>query len=836
MIKIGMLIADRYEVLEKTGTGGMSVVYRAKDHKLNRIVAIKVLKQEFSDNANFVSKFRVEAQAAAGLMHPNIVNVYDVGEEKGMYYIVMEYVDGITLKKYIEKKSRLTVKEAISIAIQVSMGLQAAHANHVIHRDIKPQNIMISRDGKVKVTDFGIAKAATSNTITSNVMGSVHYTSPEQARGGYSDERSDVYSLGITLFEMLTGRVPFNGETTVAIAIKHIQSPMPSPLEFVPDIPRSVEQIVLKCCEKSPDRRYQNMTELIGDLKQSLIHPNDDFVKVINPDEDGATRMAAPAEQSEIRRRAGNTGRISAASAAAGAYVDAVSASDAEVYAKELRRRDRGYEKAVRTENDDVRSDSYTAAQSYAEAGYAEGEYAGESYAEDARIPNREADYAGSDLYEERYAEEYERRTRRDSYEPRDAHAVRDEYDAQKTHSNSRYADYDERETSSRRPRRQERLDEPLRKNVSRYEDSYGEDRYADNYDPKRERMITVLSILAAIIIGLIIILFAASKMGLLSFGGSNSAAVSTEDGVTLPEMAGQNAEELKNSLNSLGLIPEVTYEESTTVASGIVISAADGSGNALSAGDVVEAGSSVVLTVSTGQSGVAVPDVTGLSRAEAVVKLKQSQFSSITVQDGDSSEVEKGDVMAQSPEAGTKVPTETTITITISTGKGGDDQIQVPDVTGISSEEAMAILSENNLKLGTTTEAETDDPNKVGVVIAQSVKADTFVDANTSVDLTIGKASKTETTTYSYSAEVTAPTSEEAPDYVAGTQVYVVIITADGQTLLNTTTTTFPVPASFTGITSATGTLQMSYASQAADAVNGQRVVTRQLTFTPES
>ena len=259
MVKIGMLIADRYEVLEKIGTGGMSVVYRAKDHKLNRFVAIKVLKQEFSDNASFVSKFRVEAQAAAGLMHPNIVNVYDVGEEKGINYIVMELVDGITLKKYIEKKSRLSVKEAISIAIQVSMGLQAAHHARIIHRDIKPQNIIISKDGKVKITDFGIAKAATSNTITSNVMGSVHYTSPEQARGGYSDERSDIYSLGITIFEMLTGRVPFNGETTVAIAIKHIQSPMPSPREFVPEIPVSVEQIVLKCCEKSPDRRYQNM-------------------------------------------------------------------------------------------------------------------------------------------------------------------------------------------------------------------------------------------------------------------------------------------------------------------------------------------------------------------------------------------------------------------------------------------------------------------------------------------------------------------------------------------------------------------------------------------------
>ena len=195
MIKIGMIIGDRYEIQEKIGTGGTADVYRALDRKLNRPVAIKVLKQEFSENDNFVSKFRSEAQSAAGLMHPNIVNVYDVGNEKGIYYIVMELVDGITLKKYIEKKSRLTVKEAVSIAIQVAMGLEAAHNNHIIHRDIKPQNIIISKDGKVKMTDFGIAKAASSNTITSNVMGSVHYTSPEQARGGYSDAKSDIYSL-----------------------------------------------------------------------------------------------------------------------------------------------------------------------------------------------------------------------------------------------------------------------------------------------------------------------------------------------------------------------------------------------------------------------------------------------------------------------------------------------------------------------------------------------------------------------------------------------------------------------------------------------------------------
>ena len=301
MIKIGMIMGDRYEILEKIGTGGMSDVYKAKCHKLNRFVAVKVLKQEFSENANFVSKFKTEAQAAAGMMHPNIVNVYDVGEENGIYYIVMELVEGITLKKYIEKKSRLSVKEAVSIAIQVSMGIEAAHNNHIIHRDIKPQNIMISKDGKVKVTDFGIAKAVSSNTITSNVMGSVHYTSPEQARGGYSDEKSDIYSLGITMFEMLTGRVPFNGETTVAIAIKHIQEPMPSPREYIPEIPISVEQIVFKCTQKSPDRRYQSMGELIEDLKMSLMRPNEDFVHIADPDEEASTRMISDQDMQQIK-------------------------------------------------------------------------------------------------------------------------------------------------------------------------------------------------------------------------------------------------------------------------------------------------------------------------------------------------------------------------------------------------------------------------------------------------------------------------------------------------------------------------------------------------------
>ena len=276
MLRKGMFLADRYEIIEQIGTGGMSDVYKAKCHKLNRYVAIKVLKKEFSEDKTFVSKFRAEAQSAAGLTHPNIVNVYDVGDEDGIYYIVMELVEGITLKKYIEKRGRIPYREAVSIAIQVAKGMEAAHSHHIIHRDIKPQNIIISKDGKVTVTDFGIAKVASSSTINSSAaMGSVHYISPEQARGGYSDEKSDIYSFGITLFEMVTGTVPFDGDSTVSVAVQHIQD---APSTIVDDIPVCMDKIILKCAQKKTERRYQNVSELLTDLKKALVIPDEDFV------------------------------------------------------------------------------------------------------------------------------------------------------------------------------------------------------------------------------------------------------------------------------------------------------------------------------------------------------------------------------------------------------------------------------------------------------------------------------------------------------------------------------------------------------------------------------
>ena len=714
MIKIGMMIGDRYEILEKIGTGGMSDVYKAKDHKLNRFVAVKVLKQEFSENANFVSKFRIEAQAAAGLMHPNIVNVYDVGEEDGIYYIVMELVEGITLKKYIEKKARLSVKEAVSIAIQVSMGIEAAHNNHIIHRDIKPQNIMISKEGKVKVTDFGIAKAATSNTITSNVMGSVHYTSPEQARGGYSDERSDIYSLGITIFEMLTGRVPFNGETTVAIAIKHIQEDLPSPREFVPEIPVSVEQIVFKCCQKSPDRRYQSMGELIADLKRSLMTPDENFVKQVNADEEASTRMISDKDYSQIKKQSG--------------------ASIEE--AMHLRK-----EEEVRR---NVQKKQQPSGQKKKQQPSGKKQVKRKPQPQ-PQPPKKERE----DVY----------RSRR-KYEPDEDYEIDEELEE----------DEEEEETTS-----------------------------------GMERLTTILAIVAAVIIGCIILFLAGRAIGLFHTGSQDGEDEVTEEKkqVEMIDVVGKNIDDVKVALLNINLTPEIQYEENTQYAQGIVIKAS------ANAGEMVDEGTNIVLTVSAGSEGIEVPKVVGLSEAEAVSNLEQKGFQVSKTSAADQY-IQKGNVISQTPEGGSKAFSGATVTICISTGIE-NAKISVPDVMGKSEDEAMSILVEAGLQLGSVTEVTNNNTDYLGLVCYQSYSAGTYVDAGTKVDIhvSVGPAQAT----YRFTDSITPPTSAEDPNYKSGTTVTVTLMADDGTQLMSTQTSSFPIAQqNITGIKTSTGYILFQY------------------------
>lgn len=272
----GQILGNRYKLLERIGGGGMAVVYKAKCLLLNRFVAVKILRSEFTDDEEFVKRFRVEAQAAASLNHANIVSIYDVGRQDDIQYIVMEYIDGITLKEYISQKGALPWKEAVGIAIQICSALEHAHRNFIVHRDIKPHNIMITKDGIAKVTDFGIARAVTSATITmvGSTIGSVHYFSPEQARGGFIDEKSDLYSLGITIYEMVTGTVPFDGESPVAIALKHIQEKPEKPIDINPKIPKGLNDLIIKAMKKDQNLRYQTASEMLADLQRVLADPD----------------------------------------------------------------------------------------------------------------------------------------------------------------------------------------------------------------------------------------------------------------------------------------------------------------------------------------------------------------------------------------------------------------------------------------------------------------------------------------------------------------------------------------------------------------------------------
>jgi serine/threonine-protein kinase len=717
MVKIGMVIGDRYEVLEKIGTGGMSDVYKAKDHKLNRLVAVKVLKQEFSENENFVSKFRVEAQSTAGLLHPNTVNVYDVGDEDGINYIVMELVDGITLKKYIEKKSRLSVKEAVSIAIQVAMGLEAAHNNGIIHRDIKPQNIMISREGKVKVTDFGIAKAATSNTITSNVMGSVHYTSPEQARGGYSDAKSDIYSLGITLFEMLTGRVPFNGDTTVAIAIKHIQEELPSPADYNEDIPISVEKIVLKCCQKSPDRRYQSAAELITDLKRSLITPDEDFVSLQDIDEEGATRVSSQEELDEV-----HSSRFS------------------------------------ETEQMRLRSDAMD-------------------------------DYDRDDGYDD-----YDRDRKRKSRDYED--------------------DFYEYDRGSKRRQSQST------QNASGI-----------------EKLTIIMAIISAALVGFIVLLLLGRSIGLFDTPEEDNP----QQGTTTTSIENTSIEKPADNDAS-------TDDTDKT----------DKSDDTESTASSEATGKSENTSSSSSKGGIQIPDVTGKSYAEAVATLHEKGFEVKKASDTVNTQA-KDTVVSTKPGAGDRAKSGDTITVYISDGSNysasaaaattevstakADGQVTVPNIIGLTSEEAVITLVEAGLQAGSVIETSNEDTNLEGLICAQSIAAYTSVSEGTTINMELSTGPAR--VTYSYNADISAPT--EGENYNPGVQVRVSLVTSDGTTLLSTTTTDFPVQGTYKGITAPTGTITFVYSSttpttidaETGEASGGETVehtVTRAVTFTQEN
>lgn len=703
MIKVGTIVGDRYEILEKIGVGGMAEVFKGKDHKLNRYVAVKVLKEEFRENDAFVKKFKEEAQAAARLAHPNIVNVYDVGDENGIYYIVMELVEGITLKNYIERKGSLTIKEATSIAIQVCAGLEVAHNNHIVHRDIKPQNIIISREGKVKVTDFGIAKATTSQTTTANAMGSVHYASPEQARGGYVDHRSDIYSLGIVLYEMVTGRVPFDGETAVTVAVKHLQEEMVPPSVYCKNIPYSLEQIIKKCTEKSPDRRYQDIGDLLADLKQSLMDPDGDFVQMIDVDEQARTVVMNKGTSSKIR----NSRKV-------------------EVPVSRDEDEDEEDDEYENDEDDEDEDDDEELSPAVEKAMTVAGVVLAVIIVLIVLLLVSKALGLGKEKNDT------------SSSDSQQTEQTADE-DTESEDGNSSSANtvvmpnlLGKTMTEAKIELKDLGIDITLKGSESSSKYSAGQIMEQNIAEGTKVEVGSSVEVTIA----------GSGSSGTSGSSTSSTAADSTssttDTEVTVPNVVGKDEATARAAIEAAGLtVGTVTEAASDTVTSGLVIS------QTVAANTKTAKGTKVNLVLSSGPSSVKVTDVIGHEQSRAEQELAAAGFQ-VSVKEAYSSDVRPGLVISTTPDRGTPAKPGSTVTMTVSQGK---EKVTIPSVSVGMTYEAAAEKLEDAGFTGTISEAtESSDSVGSGFVTRYSPSGTVDPDGTVTIYVSTGSASGTGT------------------------------------------------------------------------------------------
>ncbi len=697
----------------------MADVYKAKDHKLNRFVAVKVLKQEFKDDKAFISKFRVEAQAAAGLAHANIVNVYDVGAENGINFIVMELVEGITLKVYIGKKGKLPVREATSIALQVCAGLEAAHNNGIVHRDVKPQNIIISLDGKAKVADFGIARAVSSDTINSNVMGSVHYSAPEQTRGGYSDAKSDIYSVGITMYEMLTGRVPFDGESTVAVALKHLQEELQSPRKLVPEIPYSTEQIVLKCTQKSPDRRYSNMTELIRDLKESLVNPEGNFVTIPTLDKKAHTILLSKEEVDQIK----NSSRPS--------YDENLDTGAADSFSQQgnVGGEDRAY----------PYSGNYYQNSSYQDLKYNQEYYGKQPYPGGyGGVGQENVRYAGVGQENVRYGGAGQENARYAGQSGYPGYPYAGAY-----HERMNYPDEDpdQLEEDDFGPDDEYELEQQRRR--KRLRRSNG-----DGVETRTDKVITVISIIAAVIIGCVVLVMIARTLGLFHFGEVSqnqqqiqSAQTGSSDSVDaelvqVPNLLGKTEAEAQKLLKALNLGYRYLGESpSSEYAKGQVAS------QSVEANSSVEKNTTVGYVISSGSAEtLTVPSLANVSEEDAQKALTSMGLLVLVDNSRYSDTIQAGYVITSNPGAGSSVKAGDTVTVYVSQGQETSN-VTVPDVRNHYVDDASTVLTSMGLYVYITEVY--DSGVEKGLVISQDVAPGSSVSTGTAVTITVSAGSQ---------------------------------------------------------------------------------------------
>lgn len=740
MLEKGAVISKRYQIVEKLGSGGMAFAYKARDMRLGRFVTVKVLKDEYSENADFLTKFSAEASAAASLSHHNIVRVYDVGEDRGINYIVMEYIHGQSLKKTIDEKAPFDSVTTLSVAMQIASALSHAHKHHVVHRDIKPQNILVAVDGTVKVTDFGIARAATSNTYAAdvNAMGSVHYFSPEQARGGYVNEKSDIYSLGITMYEMATGHVPFDASSSIAVALKHLNEDIPDIKKYNPKVTRGLEGIIRKATQKKADERYDNIDVLISDIKLAII----EAVRGAKGAKDDTRTDQNDCDDLIIKENQRNAG---AAIAAEKTSAMDGNSNEADFADKEINKAMDG-QIALDLENnsgadddwDDYYEDDFPDPGEYSDSPYAD---AVDDYDDDEEFENDEKENNSglkvemandiskkirlpkSSVGFEKYSKKLKLNNENDSYD--------DDYD-----------DYDDY-------------------NDDDYDDEFAD--YYEEYDEERrqEKKVTIAAVITALIIIGAIVFVGVKYFNVFGNIGNISSIVNKDK--TVPTFVGMTYDEASIKAEDLGvtLVKGATVESTETKDSILSQDVEEGT-------DITK-GMEIVVTVSSGEETYTLPDVVGSSESDAISKITRSlPNANIVLEYKSDEQYEDGTVIKQSPEGNSDVMASVSVVLTVCRDESSINAV-VPNVVGLSEDDAKEKIVSSGLTVGNVSRTTSSAVSK-GYVITQTATPGEEILKSSTIDIVVSSGRPVAATTNSGNSGNSGSTNNSSSNQNAST------------------------------------------------------------------
>lgn len=688
MLEKGTVISKRYQIVEKLGSGGMAVAYKARDMRLGRFVTVKVLKDEYSENADFLTKFSAEASAAASLSHHNIVRVYDVGEDDGVNYIVMEYIHGQSLKKTIKEKSPFDSVTTLSVAMQIASALSHAHKHHVVHRDIKPQNILVAVDGTVKVTDFGIARAATSNTYAAdvNAMGSVHYFSPEQARGGYVNEKSDIYSLGITMYEMATGCVPFDASSSIAVALKHLNEELPDIKQYNPNITRGLEGIIRKATQKKSDERYDNIDILISDIKLAII----EAVRETKGIKSG-TKTNEAYDIKETSAKSGKSAEAGLAGAAASTAT--VSAANKNFNSDEINELagmdgDPAMEGQISldmalscSKPDDDWND-------YSDDTFDTEGPKDELKVEMAKDISKKIRLPKSSVGFEKYSKKLKLNNENDNFDD----------------DNDDYDDFDDDD----------------------YDDEFAD--YYEEFDEERrqEKKVTIAAVITAlIIIGAIVF------VGVKYFNVFGNISNIVKKNNSVPSFIGINFDEASEKAKDLditlvkGAVQESPEEKDSILTQDI------------EEGTEITDGMQIIVTVSSGAETYKLPDVKGYSEADAISKItKALPKANIVLEYENNDQYTEGTVIKQSPDANSDVLESVDVTLTVCRDQSSINAV-VPNVVGLPEADAKEKITASGLTVGNVSKTTSNSVAK-GYVITQTATPGEEILKSSTIDIVV--------------------------------------------------------------------------------------------------